>query len=304
VRLGRAVQQRHPGLRVDLGRPDLRIHVEVREREAYVYDRVEPGPGGLPVGSSGRALLLLSGGIDSPVAGWMAMKRGLHVDSVHFHTPPYTAPQAAEKAVAIARELAAWGGRPTRVQLVPLTAVQQAIGAAVPERWWTVVLRRVMVRVAGRLARRSGHRALVTGDSLGQVASQTLENMAVVDAAAELPILRPLIGLDKAEIVERARRIGTFELSVQPFEDCCVLLSPRHPATRAQPEAVALAERELALPDLIEAALTGTESIALDAHGPLRAQASFEGTREAAPATGVSRTRAMRIPSSSSTRNR
>jgi thiamine biosynthesis protein ThiI len=304
VRLGRAVQDRHPGLRVDLESPDLTIHVEVREAGAYVYDAVVPGPGGLPVGVSGRALLLLSGGIDSPVAGWMAMKRGLDLDSVHFHTPPYTAPQAREKAIAIARELAAWGGRPARIHLVPVTALQQAIGRAVSERLWTLSLRRAMVRLAERIARRAGQSALVIGDSLGQVASQTLENITVVDGVVEIPILRPLIGFDKAEIVGLARRIGTFELSVQPFEDCCVLFAPRHPATRARLDALATAERDLPLEDLLAAALDEAETVQLGAGECLAPQPSPAGICEAALASGVSRTRAIRIPSSSSTVNR
>ncbi len=304
VRLGRAVQDRHPGLRVDLGRPDVTLHVEVREAAAYVYDAVTPGPGGLPVGSSGRALLLLSGGIDSPVAGWMAMKRGLDVDSVHFHTPPYTAPQAREKAVAIARELAAWGGRPSRIHLVPVTALQQAIARIVPERLWTMSLRRAMVRLAERIAREAGQGALVVGDSLGQVASQTLENMAAVDAAAGLPVLRPLVGLDKAEIVDLARRIGTFELSVQPFADCCVLFAPRRPATRTRLAAAEAAERDLPLENLLSAALTATETLELGPRRRAPAQPSRAPIRAPAPANGSTRTRAMRIPSSSSTVNR
>jgi thiamine biosynthesis protein ThiI len=300
VALGRAVQDRHPGFRVDLGAPDLRLRVEVREDVAYVYDVVTPGPGGLPVGVSGRALLLLSGGIDSPVAGWMALKRGLDLDAVHFHTPPYTGPQARDKAVAIARELAAWGGRRSRIHLVPVTELQQAIGRTVPERLWTLSLRRVMVRLAERIARKGGQQALVTGDSLGQVASQTLENITAVDGAVSLPVLRPLIGLDKAEIVDQARRIGTFELSVQPFDDCCTLFAPRRPATRARMEAASEAERELPLEDLFEAALDAAETIDLSSRPP-PAQSSRAGTREVAPASGSTRTRAIRMPSSSAT---
>jgi thiamine biosynthesis protein ThiI len=300
VRLGRAVQDRHPGLRVDLGAPELRIQVEVREDGAYVYDVVTPGPGGLPVGVSGRALLLLSGGIDSPVAGWMALKRGLDLDAVHFHTPPYTGPQARDKAEAIARKLAAWGGRRARIHLVGVTALQQAIGRGVPERLWTLSLRRMMVRLAERIARRDGQQALVTGDSLGQVASQTLENITAVDEAISLPVLRPLIGLDKAEIVALARRIGTFELSVQPFDDCCTLFAPRRPATRARLEAAPEAERDLPLEDLLGAALEAAETVDLDPRPP-PAQSPRVGTREGALASGSTRTRAIRMPSSSST---
>jgi thiamine biosynthesis protein ThiI len=263
VRLGRAVQDRHPGLRVDLGRPDVRVHVEVRESGAYVYDAVLPGPGGLPVGTAGRALLLLSGGIDSPVAGWMGLKRGLSVDFVHFHTPPYTSAAARDKAVALAREVAAWRGPRARVHLVSLTAAQSAIGASAPERLWTVLLRRTMLRAAEAIARRDGHGALLTGDSLGQVASQTLENLAAADAAVTIPVLRPLLCLDKAEIVELARRIGTFELSTRPFEDCCVLFAPRRPETHAHPDEAARAEAGLPVEELVAAAVEDAETVDL-----------------------------------------
>ncbi|MFN2431560.1 MAG: tRNA uracil 4-sulfurtransferase ThiI [Gemmatimonadota bacterium] len=298
VRLGRAVQDRHARLRVDLARPESKLHVEVRREAAYVYDRVVPGPGGLPVGSAGRALLLLSGGIDSPVAGWMALKRGLALDSVHFHAFPYTAQAAQERAVAVARELARWRGQGARVHLVPVTAAQQAFARLAPERLWTLLLRRAMLRTAAALARRHGHGALVTGDSLGQVASQTLENLAAADRGLDLPVLRPLVGFDKAEIVERARRIGTFTLSIQPFDDCCVLFAPRRPETRARPEEIARAESALPLDELVEGALADARIVELEPRPESYAA-------EVSPAaTRAKRTRAMRIPSSSSTVNR
>jgi thiamine biosynthesis protein ThiI len=248
---------------VDLGRPDARLHVEVRETGAYVYDSVLTGPGGLPVGTAGRALLLLSGGIDSPVAGWMGLKRGLTVDFVHFHTPPYTSTGAREKAVALAREVAAWRGHRARIHVVSLTAAQTAIGASAPERLWTVLLRRTMLRAAEAIARRDGHGALLTGDSLGQVASQTLENLAAADRAVQIPVLRPLLCYDKSEIVERARRIGTFEISARPFADCCVIFAPRRPETHADPGDAARAEAGLPIAALVAAAVEAAETVDL-----------------------------------------
>jgi thiamine biosynthesis protein ThiI len=268
VALGRAVQDAHPGLAVNLGSPAFMLYLEVRGSGSYVYDRIHAGPGGLPVGSGGRALLLLSGGIDSPVAGWMTLKRGLALDAVHFHSPPYTGARAREKAVAIARELAGWRGQPMRIHLVSVTSFQQAIGRSAPARLWTVMLRRMMVRIAETIARRDRYGALVTGDSLGQVASQTLENMAAVDRAVEIPVLRPLVGFDKMEIVEQARRIGTFGLSIQPFEDCCVLFSPPRPEIRARLEELVAVEGRLPLDELREEALRGAETVELDPRPP------------------------------------
>lgn len=273
VRLGRAVQDRLPDIAVDLDRPDVTLHVEVRGSGAYVFDTVHPGPGGLPVGASGRALLLLSGGIDSPVAGWMALKRGIALDAVHFHSSPYTGPQALEKAVAIARELAGWRAQPLRLHLVSVTEIHRALAGALPERLWTLGLRRMMLRLAEAIARRDGHGALVTGDSLGQVASQTLENLGVVDRAIETPVLRPLVGFDKAEIVDRARRIGTFGLSAQPFQDCCVLFAPRRPETRAKRNELEVAERGMQIESLVSDALERAETIDLDLRPPRAAMA-------------------------------
>jgi thiamine biosynthesis protein ThiI len=268
IRLGRLVQDHHPGLAVNLGAPDFTLHVEIRGSGAYVYVPVHAGPGGLPVGSAGRALLLLSGGIDSPVAGWMALKRGLALDSVHFHSPPYTSAAARDKAVSIARELAGWRGRSSRIYLVSITAAQRALAAALPERVWTLALRRFMLRIAEALARRSGYGALVTGDSLGQVASQTLENLAAVDRAVEVSVLRPLVGFDKAEIINQARRIGTYTLSVQPHPDCCVVFAPRHPETRARAEELTALESRLSVADLVDAAVASVEVVEVQPQPP------------------------------------
>ncbi|MBA2563925.1 MAG: tRNA 4-thiouridine(8) synthase ThiI [Gemmatimonadetes bacterium] len=263
VALGRSVQQAHPGLDVDLGRPDFTLHVEVRESGAYLFEAVLPGPGGLPVGTAGRALLLLSGGIDSPVAGWLSMKRGLALHAVHFHSFPYTAQGAREKALALAEGLAGWGSGSVRLHLLSATELLQEIGRLAPEGLWTILLRRGMLRVSEMLAARQGCGALVTGDSLGQVASQTLENMAAAEAAVSIPVLRPLVGFDKAEIVELARRIGTYDISVRPFDDCCALFAPRRPDTRARLAQLERAESKMDLERILGRALAEAETVEL-----------------------------------------
>ncbi|KGQ21632.2 tRNA uracil 4-sulfurtransferase ThiI [Thermus filiformis] len=255
-RLGALVLERFPGLKVDLEAPDFTLFLEVRLEGAYLYTQKLPGPGGLPVGVTGRALALLSGGIDSPVAAWMGMKRGLTVDLVHFDAPP--AATARGKVEALAEVLAEWGG-PFRLFVVPFTKVQLQIGRHVPERFHTLVLRRMMVRFAGLLAEREGALALLTGESLGQVASQTLESLRVVDEASALPILRPLVGLDKEEIVALAKRVESYEISIRPEEDCCVVFAPRHPATRPRLDQVQRAEAPLDVAALLEEALAGME---------------------------------------------
>lgn len=249
-----------PRLKVDVHQPSLVVHVEVREREAFVYDGEFPGPGGLPVGVSGRALALLSGGIDSPVAAWMAMKRGLRVDAVHFHAIPFTSEQARLKVVRLAEALAPWEGG-MRLHLVRFTEVQKAIYAHCPRELGVILMRRFMVRIADAIADREGYEALVTGENLGQVASQTVASMAAVQEVARRLILRPLLGWDKEEIVRHARRIGTYDLSVLPYEDCCTLFVARHPATRPRPDRVALAESRLDITALVEQALQSTEVV-------------------------------------------
>lgn len=228
--LGDRILRDVPGARVDVHRPAWVLAVEIRE-EAYLYGPESPGPGGLPVGCSGRGVLLLSGGIDSPVAGWMMAKRGLGLEAVHFHTPPFTSAEAKEKVVALARILALWDPE-IRLHVVPLTAFVARVRERAPEGQTTLLVRAGMMRAADELARRRRAGCLVTGESLGQVASQTLEAIAFTGSRTDLPVFRPLCGMDKEQIVALARTIGTFETSTLPYDDCCVLFSPVHPLLR------------------------------------------------------------------------
>ena len=252
--VGRRVQE-VTGWPVDLSRPERVIRIEVLSHEAFFSTAVEQGTGGLPVGTGGRVLALLSGGIDSPVAAWRVIRRGCRADLVHFHSYPILSRASLDKARILAERLTACQLR-SRLYLVAFGGLQQQVVLSVPPALRVVVYRRLMVRIAERLALRSGARALVTGDSLGQVASQTLENLAIVGAAATLPILRPLVGMDKAEITRDAERLGTYATSILPDDDCCTLFTPPHPATRANASAVEAAEARLDLDALVERAVT------------------------------------------------
>ena len=244
------------GVRVDLEEPDLTLWIEVlHDRILYSFAK-HPGPGGFPVGSSGRVLALLSGGIDSPVAAWRMMKRGCRAVLAHFHAFPLQDRSTIDKTRELARILTQWQLR-TRLLLIPFGPAQQAVVAACPAPLRVVLYRRLMMRIAEALARRHRARALVTGESLGQVASQTLDNMAIIDEATRAPVLRPLVGMDKEEITEQARRIGTFPVSTLPDQDCCQLFVPRHPATAARREEVERAEEALDVPALVAAAVQG-----------------------------------------------
>ncbi len=251
--LGRLVQSLRP-VRVDLSEPEFTIHVEVLDRDALIYTEKRPGPGGLPVGISGRVLALLSGGIDSPVAAYRMMQRGCRVSFVHFHSHPFLSKASLEKAVELAQQLARFQSA-ANLYSVPFGELQRqvVIGAPVPLR--VVLYRRLMMRIAGELAQKERAGALVTGESLGQVASQTLENLQVIDEAAPLLVLRPLIGMDKQEIIEQARRIGTYEISILPDQDCCQLFVPKHPATKSTLEEIARAERGLDIPLMVKGAV-------------------------------------------------
>jgi thiamine biosynthesis protein ThiI len=253
--LGAHVLSLNPGARVDLEGPDLNVHVEVLPGETFVYRDRRPGVGGLPVGASGTVAALLSGGIDSPVAAWRMMKRGCRVLFVHFHSVPYLPDVSRQKARDLVERLTQWQHF-SRLFLVPFGEIQREVVLSVPPHARVVVYRRLMVRIAGRLARPAAG-ALVTGDSLGQVASQTLHNLATIDDAAEIPILRPLIGMDKLEITDQARALGTFEISIEPDADCCTLFVPKHPGTRLSPEEATAAEASLDIEALVRA---GAES--------------------------------------------
>jgi thiamine biosynthesis protein ThiI len=226
---------------VDVHHPDEILWIEIREQAAYVHTRPQPGAGGLPPGTAGKAVLLLSGGIDSPAAGWMMARRGLSLLPVHFHSYPYTSPEARDKVLKLASILSDWCG-PMTVRVISFTTIQEAIRKYCPEDLATVLTRRSMCRVANAVALRNGAGAVITGDSLGQVASQTLEALSVTEEASVLPILRPLIGMDKEDVSRAARRIGTFETSILPYEDCCGLFTPRHPQTKPKTASVLAAE--------------------------------------------------------------
>jgi tRNA uracil 4-sulfurtransferase len=242
--------------KVDLRHPELEIHVEVMPAETFVYVDPESGPGGLPVGASGTVAALLSGGIDSPVAAWRMMKRGCRVVFVHFHSVPYLPPTSQAKARALVERLTEWQYDST-LALVPFGEIQREVVLTVPPPARVVIYRRLMVRIAEALARKHGAVALITGESLGQVASQTLSNIARIDEAATMPILRPLIGMDKLEITDEARRLGTFEVSIEPDADCCTLFVPKHPATRMSEHEVGAVEAQLEIPRLVSAGCDG-----------------------------------------------
>ena len=228
--VGGELHDAFPHLIVDVHHPELTVHVEVRDYEAFVHADPEEGAGGLPVGMGGRALSLLSGGIDSPVASWMIAKRGVIVDMIHYYSYPYTSPEAKEKVLDLARLLVPYIGK-TCVHVVPFTKIQDELRRSCPEELFTILMRRFMMRIACAVAEKNGIQALVTGESVGQVASQTLEAMACTNAVCTVPVLRPVVGMDKEEIVRIARRIGTFDTSILPYEDCCTVFTPKHPRT-------------------------------------------------------------------------
>ena len=249
-----------PHVAVDVHNPDLTVFVEIREKYAYVHTPSVPGAGGLPIGMGGRAVSLLSGGIDSPVSSWMMARRGVELEMVHFVSPPYTSQQAQDKVLELARLLTAWTGR-LLVHIVPFTEIQEEIRRNCPEEYFTLMMRRFMMRISQAVAKKAGAHALVTGESLGQVASQTMEAMRATTAVTTLPILRPVVGMDKEEIVRIARRINTFETSILPYEDCCTVFTPRHPRLRPVLGELEAAEAALDVEGLVKAAVDGIERV-------------------------------------------
>ena len=260
--VGGALHDAFPHLTVDVHNPELTVYLEVREDAAYVHGPAEAAAGGLPIGMGGHAVSLLSGGIDSPVSSYMIAKRGVQLELLHFASPPYTSQQAREKVLQLARELTVWCGRLT-VHIVPFTEIQEEIRRKCPEDHFTLIMRRFMMRLADRLAHELCCKALVTGESLGQVASQTIQALCVSDDVATMPVLRPLIGMDKEEIVRIARHVGTFDTSILPYEDCCTVFTPRHPKTKPNLEEVREYEAALDIDDLCGKALAGREMIRL-----------------------------------------
>lgn len=228
--LGEALLNAFSGMRVDVHRPDVMLHVEVREK-IYIYSTVIPGPGGLPVGTNGKGMLLLSGGIDSPVAGYMIAKRGVRIDAVYFSAPPYTSDRATQKVIDLARTVSRYSG-PIRLHIINFTEIQLYIYDQCPHDELTIIMRRYMMRIAEEIAKKSGCLGLITGESIGQVASQTMQSLMATDDVCTMPVYRPLIGFDKMEIVEISEKIDTYETSIQPFEDCCTIFVAKHPVTK------------------------------------------------------------------------
>ena len=258
--VGGALHDAFPHLTVDVHHPELTVYVEIREDAAYVHAPSQSAAGGLPIGMGGTAVSLLSGGIDSPVSSWMMAKRGVQLEMIHFASPPYTSELAREKVLRLARELTPWTGR-LNVYIIPFTEIQEAIRQHCPEDHFTLIMRRFMMRLADQLARELHCKALVTGECLGQVASQTMQALAVSGDVTDLPILRPLIGMDKEEIVRLARHIGTFDTSILPYEDCCTVFTPRHPKTKPDVAEVRELESVLDVGDLCQRAMAGREMV-------------------------------------------
>ena len=260
--VGGELSEAYPDTAVDVHTPELVVQVEIRDFAAYVHSAALPGAGGMPVGSNGSAVTLLSGGIDSPVSTYMIAKRGVRMVPVHFFSFPYTSELAKQKVVDLADQLTKYCGRMT-LQIVPFTHIQEEIRDKVPEEYFTLVMRRFMMRIAQRIAEDTGCKAIVTGENLGQVASQTMEAMNCTEAVCKSVVLRPLIGFDKEEIVRFARKIGTFATSTLPYEDCCTVFTPRHPRTRPTLEEVEAVEAALEVEALVDEALAGIEFIKL-----------------------------------------
>lgn len=259
--LGGFILDNVPGLSVDVHNPSFTLYVEVRE-STYIYSTIIPSFGGLPVGTNGKALLLLSGGIDSPVAGWMMAKRGVEIEAIHFYSYPYTSERARDKVIELGRILAGFCNK-INLHIVPFTEIQLEINDKCPQDQITIVMRRAMMVISEMIANKTGSQALITGESMGQVASQTIQSLAVTNAAVKMPVFRPLIGMDKNEVIEIARKINTFETSILPYEDCCTVFVAKHPKTRPKLAEIEKHEATLQLTELIEKAIQETEVLQL-----------------------------------------
>ena len=247
-------------LKVDVHQPDVYLHVDVRHDRTYIYEGKVAGFGGLPLGTNGKGMVLLSGGIDSPVAAWLMAKRGMLIEAVHFHSYPYTSPRAQEKVEDLARILASYCGR-FKMHAVNLLPIQEKIVENCPEEETTILVRRFMMKIAEKIAAENGCMMLITGENLGQVASQTAESLVVTDASVSMPVMRPLIAMDKVDIMEKAKEIGTYETSIQPYEDCCTVFLPKHPATKPRLERILASESRLDCETLIDDAIKAREII-------------------------------------------
>ncbi len=257
MEVGGMISDAYPHLQVDVHNPDVTVLVEIREHNAYVSAGKLDGAGGIPIGTSGRALLLLSGGIDSPVAGYMISKRGVVLDAVHFESPPYTSERARLKVIKLAERMAEYTGR-IKFHCVPFTKIQEEIKNNCPEELFTIIMRRLMMEIADRICEQEKIQCLVTGESIGQVASQTMAAMVCTDAAADRPVFRPLIGMDKSEIIAVSRKIDTFDISIEPYEDCCTVFTPKHPKTKPQLKDVEAGQAMFDFEPLIKEAVENT----------------------------------------------
>jgi len=259
--MGEAILKAYPEMKVDVHNPDIMLNIEVREK-IYIYSEIIPGPGGMPVGTGGKAMLLLSGGIDSPVAGYMIAKRGVKIDAVYFHAPPYTSERAKQKVVDLARLVSRYTG-PIYLHVINFTDIQLYIYEKCPHEELTIIMRRYMMRIAEHIAKETECLGLITGESIGQVASQTMNSLIATNEVCELPVYRPLIGFDKQEIVEVSEKIGTYETSIQPFEDCCTIFVAKHPVTKPNLNVIRRHEHNLdeKIDELVETALKNDELI-------------------------------------------
>lgn len=262
--LGEKILEAYPEFKVDVHKPDITLSVEIRE-QINIYSEIIPGPGGMPIGTNGKAMLLLSGGIDSPVAGYMIAKRGVKIDAVYFHAPPYTSERAKQKVVDLARLVARYAG-PINLHVVNFTDIQLAIYEKCPHEELTIIMRRYMMRIAEHLAKESGAMGLITGESIGQVASQTIQSLASTNEVCTMPVFRPVIGFDKQEIIDIAQRIDTFETSIQPFEDCCTIFVAKHPVTKPNLNIIKRSEGNLKeiIDEMLKAAVETAEIIHID----------------------------------------
>ena len=255
--VGGAILSKFPHLKVDVKNPDILVTIEIREKFAFIRGNQTKGAGGMPTGTAGKASILISGGIDSPVAAYMMAKRGLVLNAIHFASPPYTSPQSEEKVHNLLRKVSRYSGN-ICLFTVGFTEIQEEIRDKCPEELFTLIMRRFMMRISQRIADREDSKALITGESLGQVASQTLNALACTDAVVNMPVFRPLIGLDKEEIIKVSRKIDTFAISIEPYEDCCTVFTPKHPKTKPQISIIETAEQALDIEGLIERALANT----------------------------------------------
>lgn len=258
--MGGYLDDEFPDIKVDVKNPEVVVCIEVRDQNAYAYAGRIAGPSGMPTGTNGKALLLLSGGIDSPVAGYMVAKRGVELEAVHFFSHPYTSERAKEKVLDLAKILAAYTSG-IKVHIVPFTEIQLKIRELCPEEQLTIIMRRFMMKIAEKVAKKQGISALVTGESIGQVASQTLEALYVTDNSVNIPVFRPVIGMDKEEIVVRSREIDAYDTSILPYEDCCTVFTPKHPNTKPKLEKIIESEKLLEVEKLIDEAINGIETV-------------------------------------------